>query len=76
MFDVLAVGLSPCGKNDILSLLEAYAGSYIEWNGRAYRIVLPSGECLAAQELWCEHVNDLVDTGRIVHRGRSCYVVA
>jgi hypothetical protein len=61
---------------EILDILRLNPGSYIERNDRIYRIMQASGECLADQELWYEHVDDLIDTGQIVHLGRSRYVLA
>jgi hypothetical protein len=63
-------------ENEIFELLRENPGSYIERNDRVYRIMKASGECLADQELWYEHVDDLVDTGHIVHQGRNRYVLA
>jgi hypothetical protein len=63
-------------ETDIIDMLKKNPGSYIERNGRIYRIMQASGECLADQELWYEHVDDLLEVGRIVHQGRNRYVLA
>jgi hypothetical protein len=57
--------------SEILELLRDNPGSYIERQAGIYRLMRASGECLADEELWYVHVDDLVDEGRIVHQGRN-----